>query len=53
MNTTIASKYALAPEKWQLEAFSEWVGGHAYPCAFLREPPFLAGNIRKAALKTM
>lgn len=25
--------------------------GNVYPCAFLQEPPFLAGNIRHAALK--
>jgi radical SAM protein with 4Fe4S-binding SPASM domain len=27
--------------------------GDVYPCAFLQEPPFLAGNVRNAAFKTM
>jgi mycofactocin radical SAM maturase len=27
--------------------------GHVYPCAFLQEEPFLAGNIRDRALKDM
>jgi mycofactocin radical SAM maturase len=86
------SRHALAPEKWQLEAFAEWLEGHdlvrtgdsffcltsesrrrkgldmcgaakmtccispcgdVYPCAFLQEPPFLAGNIRETSFKAM
>jgi len=86
------SRERLAPEKWQLEAFADWLEGHdlvrtgdsffcltsehrrrkgldmcgaakmtccisprgdVYPCAFLQEPPFLAGNVRTAGFKTM
>ena len=86
------SRSSLGPEKWQLEAFAEWLEGHdlvrtgdsffcltsenrrrkgldmcgaakmtccispvgnVYPCAFLQEPPFLAGNIRDASFKSM
>ncbi len=83
---------SLAPDKWQLEAFAEWLEGHdlvrtgdsffcltsenrrrkgldmcgaakmtccisptgdVYPCAFLQEGPFLAGNIRNTSFKEM
>ena len=86
------SREGLGPEKWQLEAFAEWLEGHdlvrtgdsffcltsekrrrkgldmcgaakmtccispegnVYPCAFLQEPPFLAGNIRSTSFKSM
>ena len=86
------SRELLGPEKWQLEAFSQWLEGHdlvrtgdsffcltsehrrrkgldmcgaakmtccisptgdVYPCAFLQEPPFLAGNLREAPFKTL